>query len=127
MKYIKLFEELDRDELKVLEDYADYLFAGLGVNIVFTKHFKDRINDARNGRPISYEEIAELFRKAYKEAGQEISELPDDTAAVLTDIMSNLNIPFKISEDPKHDKTDALMMTVMRKRNYLSDDPKIIL
>jgi hypothetical protein len=127
MKYIKLFEELDRDELRSLEDYADYLFAGLGVNIVFTKHFKDRINDARNGNPISYEEMAELFRKAYKEAGQEIAELPNDTAAVLKDVMSNINVPFKIADDPKRDETDALLMTVMRKKKYLSEDPEILL
>jgi len=127
MKYIKLFEELNREELKSLEDYADYLFSSLGVNIVFSKHFKDRVNDARKDRPITYDELAELFRKAYHEAGGDIAELPDDTSAVLKDLTSKLNIPFKISDDPKHDETDAVMMTVMRKNKYLTNDPEILL
>lgn len=125
LKFIKFFEELDHDQLKSLEDYADYLFSSLGVDIVFTKHFKDRINDARNGVPITYDEMSELFRKAYQDAGHEIAELPVNTAAVLKDIMSKLNVPFKLVDDPKHGETDAMLMTVMRKKNYRSDDPSI--
>lgn len=123
---IKCFEELDHDELQSLEDYADYLFSKLGVNIVFTKHFKQRINDARNLQPISYDEISDFFLKAYHEAGQEIAELPDETAAVLKDLVTRINVPFKIEEEPSGE-TDVVLMSVMRKKNYLSPDPEIVI
>lgn len=96
MKYIKLWEEITRDELKALEDYADWLFAKIGVDIVFSNHFKSRINDARSGRPISYEEMVELFTKAYRQAGKEISELPINVSFVLRDIFSKINVPFVV-------------------------------
>lgn len=134
MKYVKLFEsfiaeELTNQQLDALEDYADRLFKGLGIDVVFTKHFKDRINDARGGKAITYQEVQQLFIKAYNKAGQEISNLPDETEAVLKDISSNLNAPFKIKEDPSSKSetdTDMVMKTIMKKSNFLSSNPDIL-
>lgn len=125
MKHIKLWEEISRDELKALEDYADYLFSKLGIDVVFTKHFKDRINDARSGRPISYEEMAEFFKRAYHQAGEEISELPVGVSAILKDIFSKINVPFIVQDDIKNKEHDLVLKTVIRKSNFRSLDPEI--
>jgi hypothetical protein len=133
MKHILLFEsfiveELTHDQLKSLENFADDLFNKLGIDVVFTKHFKDRINDARTGKPITYYEVQQLFLKAYNKAGQEISKLPPDTEAVLKDISSNLNAPFKIQDaQPSHGDadTDMVMKTIMKKPHFMSSNPDI--
>ena len=47
-----LFEFVNHRDLDSIERYADKLFKVIGVDIEFTKHFFDRVNDARNGKPI---------------------------------------------------------------------------
>lgn len=133
MKHLKPFtqfinENLDPTQLLDLEKYADSLFRDLGLDVVFTKHFKDRINDVRNGEPITYNELKALFMKAYLKAGQEISELPPDTEAVLKDSISKLNAPFKIQDSPEdsgHTDHDMIMKTIMKKDRFMSSNPAI--
>jgi hypothetical protein len=123
-----LAEHLGHSQLKALEDYADSLFQELGLDVVFTKHFKDRINDVRNGEPITYNELKALFMKAYLNAGQQISELPAETEAVLKDLSSNLNAPFKIQDSPEdsgHTEHDMIMKTIMKKSGFVSSNPAI--
>lgn len=132
MKYINtysefIFENLDRSELKALEEYADYLFSKLGVSVVFTKHFKERINEIRSGKEITYEDMVELFKKAYRDAGHEIANLPVETEAVLKDTLSKLNIPFKIQDDPKSKDHDLILKTIMRKEKFITPNPEIII
>lgn len=134
MKHLKQFsqfisESLDHNQLVELEKYADELFSELGLDVVFTKHFKDRINDVRNGKPITYNELKVLFLKAYLNAGQKISELPAETEAVLKDLSSNLNAPFKIQDAPDdagHTEHDMIMKTIMKKSGFMSTNPEIV-
>lgn len=125
MNHIKLWEELTGDELQSLEDYADYIFSTLGVDVVFSNHFKERINDARNGVPISYEEMTDFFKRAYQEAGRQIADLPIGVSAVLKDIFSKINVPFVIKDDPRHREHDLVLKTVMRKSNFKTPDTQI--
>jgi hypothetical protein len=133
MKHLKPFtqfvnENVDWGQLKDLESYADGLFNELGLDVVFTKHFKDRVNDIRNGKPITYGELKALFLKAYLRAGEQISELPVETEAVLKDLSSNLNAPFKIQdapEDSDHTEHDMVMKTIMKKERFMSSNQAI--
>jgi glycogen debranching enzyme len=133
MKHLKQFtqfvnENVDSGQLKELEKYADGLFNELGLDVVFTKHFKDRVNDIRNGQPITYNELKALFLKAYLRAGEQISELPVETEAVLKDLSSNLNAPFKIQDAPDdagHTENDMVMKTIMKKERFMSSNQTI--
>ena len=133
MKHLKPFtqfvnENVDWGQLKELEAYADSLFNELGLDVVFTKHFKDRVNDIRNGQPITYGELKALFLKAYVRAGEQISELPVETEAVLKDLSANLNAPFKIQDAPEdsgHTDHDMVMKTIMKKERFMSSNQTI--
>ena len=121
-------ERLSNGDLADLEEYADDLFQKLGIDVVFTRHFKDRVNDARNGKPITYEELEDLFSDAYRRAGKYISNLPAETEAVLRDIRSNLNSPFIIQDSPDDSgeiEHDMIMKTIMRKERFMSNNPTI--
>jgi len=133
MKHVKQFtqfvnENVDSGQLKELEKYVDGLFNELGLDVVFTKHFKDRVNDIRNGQPITYNELKALFLKAYLRAGEQISELPVETEAVLKDLSANLNAPFKIQDAPDdadHTENDMVMKTIMKKERFMSSNQTI--
>ena len=45
--------EVRKSDLDQLERYADRLFASLGIDVEFTKHFLDRVNDERNVKQIT--------------------------------------------------------------------------
>lgn len=133
MKHIKQFdtfvnEELSTQDLNDLEKYADDMFNELGIDVVFTRHFKDRVNDVRNSQPITYSELKNLFLKANLRAGRQISELPAETEAVLKDLHTKINAPFKIQDAPEdgdHPPHNMIMKTIMKKDRFMSPNRTI--
>ena len=65
-----IYEEVTQRDLDNVEKYADKLFAKVGLDIEFTRHFKDRVNDERNKKPITPAELIRLFKQTYKKYGK---------------------------------------------------------
>ena len=103
-------------DLQQLETYADRLFASLGIDVEFSKHFKDRVNDPRNAKPITMAELTRLFKQIYKQHGRPIAQLGPDAEAVMKDMRTDVNIPFALQWDGK--ELDLVAKTVMRKPNF---------
>ncbi len=94
-------EEISKRDLDQVEKYADKLFAAVGIDVEFTKHFLDRANDERNKKPINSAELIRLFRLTYKKYGKKISQMNPDAEAVITDMETDVNMPFVINLDGK--------------------------
>ena len=60
-------------DLNQVEKYADRLFAKVGVDVEFTRHFVDRVNDERNKKQISVAELVRIFNKVYQKFGKAIA------------------------------------------------------
>ena len=103
--------------LNQIEAYADRLFAKLGIDIEFTKHFKDRLNDERNRKPITSAELIRLFREVYHKHGKRIANLPDEAQAVMKDMQTDINMPFVIDVNNKGE-LELIGKTIMRKPNF---------
>ena len=103
--------------LNQIEVYADRLFAKLGIDIEFTKHFKDRLNDERNRKPITSAELIRLFREVYHKHGKRIANLPDEAQAVMKDMQTDINMPFVIDVNSKGE-LELIGKTIMRKPNF---------
>jgi len=127
MKQFKEFitEDLSKSDLDAVERMADKLFAKVGIDVEFTRHFLDRVNDARNKKPISSGELVRIFKLTYKKHGSKISKLGKNAEAILHDINSHVNIPFILKWDPQNQEFDMISKTVMRKKDFKSDDPKL--
>lgn len=111
---------ITRTQLDALERAADKVFKKLGIDIEFTNHFLDRVNDARNKKPITIQELGILLAKEYQQWGRNIAGMPIDTQAVMKDISTAINIPFVIDDsddDPSKEK-ELVAKTVMRKQNF---------
>ena len=54
-------EFVTQSELDSVERIADEWFEDYGIDVQFTRHFIERVNDERNGKPISAEELEDLF------------------------------------------------------------------
>ena len=121
----KLYEDISSGELDAIEAYADKLFAKYNVDVEFTKHFADRVNDARNDKPISKAELMGLFKKAQKKYGKPISKEDDGFEAVLNDISKELNLPFVLKYDANNDELDLVTKTIMRKKDFRTTSPKL--
>lgn len=115
----------DKD-LKEVERYADSLFKAVGVDIQFTKHFIERVNDERNVKQITVDELSELFRKTFKMYGTRIPKLGKDAEAVLNDMKTNINLPFVLKWDDKSQELDLVAKTVMRKKNFMTPNKKLV-
>ena len=113
--------ELDKggvtqQQLDALEKVLDQVFSKVGIDIEFTRHFVDRVNDERNIRPISIKELAMLFKKEFIKYGKPIAQLGPDAQAVMKDLESDINIPFALEWNGK--ELELIAKTVMRKKNF---------
>ena len=119
-----IFEKVSKSDLDQIEKYADKLFASLGIDVEFTRHFLDRVNDERNKKPINQAELVRLFRLTYKKYGKKISQMNPDAEAVVTDMETDINMPFVINLD-KGGMLDLVAKTVMRKKDFKTSSQKL--
>ena len=110
--------EVTSADLKKLEQYADKVFARVGIDVEFTRHFLDRVNDERNVRQITLPELAVLFRDEYARWGKKIAQLGPDAEGVMKDMRSDINVPFALTWDSRNQELDLIAKTVMRKKNF---------
>jgi len=115
---------LDKKQLDALERVLDKVFAKIGMDIEFTRHFFDRVNDPRNKDQITVKELAMLFKKEFIKYGKPISKLPKGSEAVMTDMASDINIPFVLKWDENKKELELVAKTVMRKPNFKTPDKK---
>jgi hypothetical protein len=113
-------ESITSEQMDLLEDYADRLFSALGLDVEFSKHFRERINDPRNPRPITASELIDLFKRAYEKSGKKIAEMPPYAEAVLKDMRTDINTPFVIEYDRRNGELDLVLKTIMRKKNFMT-------
>lgn len=120
----KILEHITMSELRIIEQFADSLFKTLNVDIVFTHHFYDRLNDFRNGKEIEPEELIDIFKKFFQKYKGKISYMPLATPAILKDLNTKINIPFTLTYNEKDDEIDFVAKTIMRKDNFLGKEKK---
>jgi len=110
-------EEMSKSALDSVEKVADEQLDPLDVE--FTSHFFDRVNDPRNEPPITPEELEEFFKRLSRKKGQLISFLKKYQEIVATDNKTNINIPLV------NQANQAIAKTIMRKKNFQTSNPKI--
>ena len=117
-----LLEDVSQTQLNQVEKYLDKLWAKVGIDVEFTRHFMDRVNDARNGKPISPAELIKIYREIYKKYGKPISQLKSGVEILLKDMETDINVPVVLRWDGK--EFDMIAKTVMRKKNFKSSTKK---
>jgi hypothetical protein len=120
---VALEEEITKVDLSQVEKFADKIFAKVGIDIEFTRHFLERVNDKRNGKDITVAELTRLFKQTYKKHGKKIAKMGDDAEAVLHDLQTDINMPFVLQWDGK--EFDLIAKTIMRKKDFKTNDPKL--
>ena len=115
-------EAVSGAELQQVEKFADALWGKVGIDIEFTRHFFDRINDSRNNKPISPAELIRLFKKAYRKHGKQLGDA-SNIEAVITDLMTKINLPF-VLKDIGNDEKQLVAKTVMRKDNFKTSNQR---
>ena len=121
-KVRKVYEDVTPQDLKQIEAYADRLFAKVGIDVEFTKHFLDRVNDERNKKPITPSELTRLFKQVYKYHAKPIAQMGPDAEAVMKDMRTDVNVPFALQWDGK--ELDLVAKTIMRKQNFSTPNPE---
>ena len=108
-------ERFTQSDVDGLEKFADRLLKKFKIDVEFTRHFVDRLNDPRNSPEIKIAELQRLFKKIKKNKGIGISSNPD-IEAVLKDMETNLNLPVVIKK--KGNEFELINKTIMRKPDF---------
>ena len=131
MRLTKYLNEEDKEitqaALDKLEAYADKIFKAVGIDIEFTTHFLQRVNDKRNKKQINMIELIRLFRKTRKIYGKKIVKLGPGAEAVIKDMITDINMPFVLKWDSKSQELDLVAKTIMRKKDFKTSNVKLTL
>lgn len=114
--------EITKPELNVLAKHINSVFNRIGIDVAFTSHFLDQVNNERNIKQITIRELGRLFAKEYSRWGKPIAQMGPDREAVLKDLESDVNIPFVLKWDRANNRLDLVAKTVMRKKNFKTPD-----
>ena len=104
-------------QMKDFEKIVDLMFEKYKIDFNFTKHFGDRMNDARNAPKIKLKELADLIKKIYAKHGNPLKGKAG-AEVVVKDLQSDLNMPIAIEYDARNDQIDVVAKTIMRKKNF---------
>ena len=115
-------ENVSSSQLNQVEKYLDKLWDKVGIDVEFTRHFMDRVNDTRNEKPISSAEVIKIFRNTYKKYGKQISNLGKGAQALMKDMTTNVNVPFVLHWNGT--ELELRAKTIMRKKNFKSSNKK---
>ena len=109
-------EDFTQRDVNDLEKFADRILAKYGIDVEFTRHFVDRLNDPRNSPAIKVSELQKFFKKIQRNKGKNIRNNPD-VEAVLKDMSTNLNLPVVI-KTKGDDSFEVTNKTIMRKKDF---------
>ena len=118
MRLDELDKKITQSDLDALEVFADRIFGKVGIDVEFTRHFLDRVNDDRNGEQITGSELTRLFKQEYKRWGKPIAQMGPDAEAVMKDLQTDINMPFALRWDRDNNELDLIVKTVMRKKDF---------
>jgi len=119
-------KEVTQADLDKLEAQLDKLFARVDIDIEFTRHFKDRVNDERNRKQITVCELRALFSEIASKFGKEIAKNRVGFEAVLKDISSDINVPFALGWNSQKRELELIAKTTMRKKNFQTSNKKYV-
>ena len=111
-------EDISMSQLNQVEKHLDKIWAKVGIDVEFTRHFHDRVNDARNGKPINTAELLRIYKQIYKKYGKPISKLSNGVNILLKDMSTDINVPVVLSWNGK--ELEMRAKTIMRKKNFKS-------
>lgn len=118
-----------------LQKFAISLWKKYGIDLIFTKHFLERVNHIRNDPPVTPEELLRLFRESARYHGSTIKNTAAE-GGIITDITTNLNIPLvtpntstlddllNVNQTRKKPDRQVLFKSVQRKKDYVSNNPR---
>ena len=118
-------QAITKPMLDTLEKHLDRMFSAVGIDVEFTRHFLDRVNDTRNKQQITLKELAILFKDAYTKYGKKIAQMGPDAQAVIKDMRSDVNLPFVLDWDQANQELDLIAKTVMRKKDFRTSNPEL--
>jgi len=115
-------EKFSQSDVDGLEKFADRILKKYGIDVEFTRHFVDLLNDPRNKPEIKVAELQRFFKKIQKNKGKDIRQNPD-VEVVLKDLASDINLPVVINY--KDGEFEVVNKTVMRKKDFKTPDKVI--
>lgn len=114
---------ISQTQLDQLERYLDHLFADNDIDIDFSHHFLDRVNDPRNRQQITVKELVDMFTDLQSKYGKKLENEPPGLQAVIKDMETNINCPFVLTWNKRTKMIQLVAKTVMRKPNFKTSNP----
>ena len=119
-EYLVEETEVTKAQLEQLEKTLDDLFKDLNVDVEFSRHFHDRLNDERNNKQITIGELRNIYNDLYKRHKPKLKTAKEGIEKLIKSINTHINIPVVFKYNRASGMIEMLAKTVMRKRGFKS-------
>ena len=118
--------QVTKPQLDALERQLDALFRAAEIDIEFTRHFLDRVNDPRNGRPITIAELQRIYQAVWDQHRATLDKADVDWKVVIRDLPTQINIPVVLDYDTRTNRVELVAKTVMRTARFMAREPQLV-
>ena len=103
MRFSEILQEsMSGADIAAAEIFANRTLKKIGISVIFTNHFKERILDDRNRPSIKTNEILRLFREAKKQHTKRLKGMSGDFKLLISDKKTRLNMIISATQkDPE--------------------------
>lgn len=115
-----------KPQLDALERQLDALFKAAGIDIEFTRHFLDRVNDERNVRQITIEELRRIYQAVWDQHRKTLDTADVDWRVVIRDLPTQINIPVVLDYDTRTGRVELVAKTIMRTPRFMAREPQLV-
>lgn len=119
-------ELITRTEVYYLQKELNRIFSKIKVNINiyfgFKSHFLERLNDQRNKKDITIEELRNIFKSVYEVYKDQLVGFGDQFKGMFQSASTDINIPFVLIWDDEKKEMDLIPKTIMRKQGFKTYD-----
>ena len=108
---------IDVTQLRVLAKALNKAFHQIGIDIVFTQHFLQRVNNIRGRGAPTLADLRQIFNKTYEKQRNALLANADKQQkflGFLHDTQTKLNVPFVLEYDPRNNEFDLVAKTAMK-------------
>jgi uncharacterized protein YukJ len=100
------------------------IYKSRGFDLVFSRHFVERVNDHRNGKQITVGELITILNASIKMHGKAMMMMPHEAEGVIKDANSKINLMIAIEHNARTGLCELRTKSCIRKANFRPNNPR---
>jgi hypothetical protein len=115
---------LTQKDLDTIQKALEGIYKSRGFDLVYSRHFIERVNDWRNGKQITIGELITILNASIKIHGKALMMMPHEAEGIIKDANSKINLMVAIEHNSRTGLCELRIKSCYRKVNFRANNPR---